>query len=124
MIPRALVPEKPIVYGHYIIHETLSPGMLEKGRAVGTLLWTKYYLDFGVFGVFGAAALSGVIAKTVYYYFLTHQYNPFAFMIMVQVSVITIFNYANLFMVFILLIIFSWWLRVWGAYNRKRIVAC
>lgn len=122
MVPRSLVPDKPIVYGQYLIHETLNPGLLEKGRAVGTLKWTKYYLDFGVFGVFFVGFIGGLVMKTVYNYFLQHRDNPFAFMIMVQLGVITIFNYATTLIVFILLILFAIWLRMWGTYNRRGMI--
>ena len=120
MVPRSLFPDKPYVYGQYIIHETLDPGMLEKGRARGTLKWTKYYLDFGIFGVFVVGFLTGLFKKTTYDYFLKHKQNPFAFMIMMQIGIITIFNYSNLLIFFILLFLFAFLIKICGSYNRHR----
>ena len=119
IVPRALVPNKPVVYGHYIIHETLNPGLLETGRAVGVLEWTKFYLDFGIFGVFFGGLSYGVIIKTIYAHFLKNRKNIVSFMIMLQFGVISIFNYANSLIILILLVMFSLLLRMCGAYNYK-----
>jgi hypothetical protein len=122
MVPRSLYPDKPYVYGQFIIHETLDPGMLEKGRARGTLKWTKYYLDFGIIGVFFVGFFSGIFKKISYDYFLKHRRNPFAFMIMMQVGIITIFNYTNILFFLILLILFLIWVKICGSYNRRMII--
>jgi hypothetical protein len=122
MVPRSLYPDKPYVYGQFIIHETLDPGMLEKGRARGTLKWTKYYLDFGIIGVFFVGFFSGIFKKISYDYFLKHRRNPFAFMIMMQVGIITIFNYTNILFFLILLILFLIWVMICGSYNRRMII--
>ena len=106
MVPRSVYPDKPYVYGQYIIHETLDPGMLENGRARGTLKWSKYYLDFGTIGVFVVAFFSGLLKKTAYNFYLSYKNNPFAFMIMMQFGIITIFNYTNTFLFSMLLILF------------------
>ena len=95
-MPRALIPSKPNVYGHYLVHETFNPGLLEKGRARGTLVWLKYYLDFGAVGVFLAGFLRGFAAKVTYIYFLKQKANLFAFILMMQIAVINIYNYATL----------------------------
>jgi len=117
-VPRSLFPSKPIVYGQYLIHETLNPGLLEKGRAVGTLVWTKYYLDFGLFGVGFGGLINGVVAKVSYLYFLKQKHNPFAFIFMMQIGVIAIYNYAS-FMVFVFLIcLFSLLVRVFGGFRK------
>ena len=119
MVPRSFYPDKPYVYGQYIIHETLDPGQLQKGRAVGILKWTRYYLDFGVLGVILVGCISGIFKKIFYDYFLQHKDNPFAFMIMIQFGIIPIFNYSTILTFVVLIIIFSFWLRMCGAFNLR-----
>lgn len=118
-VPRALYPEKPIVYGYYLVHETLNPGMLAKGRAEGTLVWLRYYMDFGVFGVFLFGLFRGIIAKIAYIYFLNQKENPFAFMAMMQFGIVEIFNYSTTGVFVALLLIAGTWLRSSGAFKLK-----
>lgn len=122
MVPRDLFPSKPYVYGQYIIHETLQPGLLEKGRAIGILGWTRYYLDFGIVGVSLVAFFSGAIVKTFYHYFLQNRDNPYGFIIMMQYGVLSIYNYAAGIVFVVIILLLSTWLRLWGAYNRKGVV--
>lgn len=122
MVPRDFFPSKPYVYGQYIIHETLNPGLLEKGRATGTLIWTKYYLDFGVMGVAIVAFFSGTILKTFYHYFLLNKNNLYGFIIMAQYGVIALYNYATGIIFIIIILLLSKWLRMRGTYNRRGMI--
>lgn len=122
MVPRDLFPSKPYVYGQYLINHTLEPGMLEKGRSTGILIWTKYYLDFGVMGVAIVAFFSGTIIKTFYHYFLLNKDNPYGFIIMAQYGVIALYNYATGIIFIVIILLLGKWLRMWGTYNRRRII--
>jgi hypothetical protein len=120
MVPRSLYSDKPYVYGQYIIHETLDPGQLKKGRAVGILKWTRYYLDFGVLGVILTGFITGIFNKAFFHYFLQNKENPFAFMIMIQFGIIPIFNYSTIPIFIALIIIFSFFLRSFGSFKLRR----
>ncbi|WP_417762086.1 hypothetical protein [Shewanella sp.] len=51
LIPRAIYPDKPYVYGIYIINEILFPGMTEIGQTPAFGGPVKYFADFGFFSV-------------------------------------------------------------------------
>jgi hypothetical protein len=106
-VPRALVPSKPVVYGYYIMQETLDPGKFEMGRSVGMLTWTKYYLDFGSIGVAVAGLSLGFILKSCEEFYQKNKSNLFAFILLVHIGYFSLFNYAEIIYVFILLWLFN-----------------
>ena len=83
-VPRALYPDKPLEYGALLVPARLYPGAYEQGYAPGFLGWSLSYLDFGWVGVMVAGLLRGIFTRAVYEYYLTHRYNLFAFVFMMQ----------------------------------------
>ena len=95
-VPRSIYPAKPFEYGLTLIHKVLSPGMAELGHTPGILPWSVAYLDFGTLGVFFSGLFGGIIKRLAYEYFLDKRSSMFAFVLMMQLSLISIYIYANL----------------------------
>ena len=83
-VPRVLYPDKPLEYGALLVPARLYPGAYEQGYAPGFLVWSLSYLDFGWVGVMVAGLLRGIFSRAVYEYYLSHRYNLFAFVFMMQ----------------------------------------
>lgn len=114
-VPRALYPDKPFEYGIVLIHKVLFPGAAEVGATPGVLPWALAYLDFGVVGVFFSGVFAGFIRRGAYESFLANQRNIFAFVLMIQLSLMPVFAYATLPLIIIIGILLV-------LFIRKRIV--
>jgi hypothetical protein len=94
-VPRALYPGKPLEYGALLVPARLYPGAYEQGYAPGFLGWSLSYLDFGWVGVMLAGWLRGIFNRGVYEYYLSHRYNLFAFVFMMQFCLWWVLAYAT-----------------------------
>ena len=94
-VPRALYPDKPLEYGGLLVPARLFPGAYERGYAPGFLGWSLSYLDFGWVGVMVAGWLRGIFNRGVYEYYLSHRYNLFAFVFMMQFCLWWVLAYAT-----------------------------
>ena len=103
-VPRYFYPDKPIIYGKNRIQEILNPGQLEKGRALGVLLWLEYYVDFHIFGVAIFAIIKGIFAKAFYELFRSDTKNLFLYLCVMQFSTFTVINYSTIILFTSLLI--------------------
>jgi oligosaccharide repeat unit polymerase len=112
IVPRALVPSKPYVYGVIRILDVLSPGFAEEGHTAGILPWTSAYLDFGVLGVFLMGFLTGLLRRVAFEHFLTHRTSFFAFSLMVHFSLREIWLFLPLPLVFALAMLQAIFLRL------------
>jgi len=113
-VPRGLYPDKPYEYGFTLFHQVLFPGAAAKGHTPGLLTWSLAYLDFGVFGVFVNGLLVGMWQRAAYEYFLKHKEKFFAFVLMMQFSIWSIWTFAPLVFLIILSVGQSIFLRlVW-----------
>lgn len=113
-VPRGLYPDKPYEYGVTLFHRVLFPGRSAKGHTPGLLTWSLAYLDFGVFGVFVNGLLVGIWQRMAYEYFLKHKEKFFAFVLMMQFSIWSIWTFAPLVFLIILSVGQSIFLRlVW-----------
>jgi hypothetical protein len=68
-VPRALVPEKPFVYGAILVNEIFFPGAAEQTNTPGFGGAVEQYADFGVVGVllFGFFSGQAVLNATLSY---------------------------------------------------------
>ena len=74
LVPRMFFPEKPFDFGHSLIHAILYPGVAENtGHTSGYLIWTPYYLDFGIIGVVIYGFVLGVFKRIVFNTFLMNK---------------------------------------------------
>jgi hypothetical protein len=105
-VPRALYPDKPYEYGIVLINKVLFPGAAELGATPGILAWALAYLDFGVIGVFIAGVTTAFIRRGAYDSFLSHSSNPYAFVLMIQLSLLPVFVYATLPMIIPMAVLF------------------
>lgn len=95
-VPRSLFPQKPFEYGVVLIHQKLFPGAAELGATPGVLPWALAYLDFRIVGVFFSGLFSGFIRRGAYESFLSNRESIFAFVLMIQLSLMPVFAYATL----------------------------
>ncbi|MBU4445799.1 hypothetical protein KJ656_12060 [bacterium] len=116
-VPRSIYPNKPYEYGIVLIHQVLFPGAAALGNTPGILLWALDYLDFGVYGVFVAGFVKGLWQKMSYEYFLMNKDSFFAFVFMMQFSLLPILTFAPLVFVIALSIGFSIFFRL--VWHRK-----
>ena len=85
-LPRAVYPDKPLLYGLGLLDDWVYPGLAKHSRYTpGLLQWAVGYGDFGVMGVVGVAAVQGLITKGVFEYFLEHR-DFVAFVLLIQVG--------------------------------------
>ena len=112
IVPRAIVPSKPYVYGVIRILDVLSPGFAEEGHTAGILPWTSAYLDLGVLGVFVVGFLTGLLRRVAFEHFLAHRSSFFAFSLMVHFSLREIWLFLPLPLVFGLAVLQATFLRL------------
>lgn len=106
-VPRSLFPQKPFEYGIVLIHQILFPGAAEMGATPGMLPWAIGYLDFRIVGVFFSGLFTGFIRRGAYESFLSHRRSIFAFILMIQLSLMPIYAYATVPLICIIGIFFS-----------------
>lgn len=73
LVPRMYFPEKPFDFGHSLIHAVLYPGLAESGHTSGYLMWSPYYLDFGLIGVFIYGFVLGIFKRYIFNKFLLNK---------------------------------------------------
>jgi hypothetical protein len=112
IVPRAIVPSKPYVYGVIRILDVLSPGFAEEGHTAGILPWTSAYLDLGVLGVFVVGFVTGLLRRVAFEHFLAHRSSFFAFSLMVHFSLREIWLFLPLPLVFGLAVLQATFLRL------------
>ena len=110
-VPRLFYPDKPFEYGVILIHQRLFPGMAELGHTPGISTWALAYLDFGTLGVFLSGILGGLVKRIVYESFLVRPYSIFAFVLMLQLTLMPVYIYANLPLSALIAFLLSWYLR-------------
>lgn len=114
-VPRGLFSNKPFEYGVVLIQKVLSPGSAAAGHTDGMLPWSLAYLDFGVAGVFFSGVFTGIVRRGTYELFLTNRSNIFAFVLMVQLSLFSVFMNTTLPLTIVIAAIFS-------LFSRKRVI--
>lgn len=87
LVPRMFFPEKPFDYGHSLIHAILYPGVAETGHTSGYLIWTPYYLDFGIFGVAIYGFILGLFKRVVFNTFLMNKNNFILFCMCIHFTI-------------------------------------
>jgi oligosaccharide repeat unit polymerase len=90
-VPRSLYPGKPYEYGAILFYGTLFPGSAEQGYTPGYLAWTLDYMDFGIIGVFLSGLVRGIFQRAIFDYFLSNKNKFFAFMAVLQFSLLPVF---------------------------------
>ena len=113
-LPRAIYPNKPYEYGITLIHKVLFPDSAELGHTPGVLNWALSYLDFGIIGVMLAGFFSGFIRTLFFNYFLFKMEKPnlIFFLLMCHISLFSIFSYATFLLTILLLLFFSFLIRL------------
>lgn len=111
-VPRGLYPSKPYVYGVIGILDVLSPGLAERGHTAGILPWTAAYLDLGTLGVFLSGFFAGLVRRVAFEHFLEHRSSFFAFSFMLHFSLIEIWLFLPVPLVFGLAILQATFLRL------------
>jgi hypothetical protein len=94
LVPRALFPAKPFVYGPTLVHDLLFPGAAAAGSTPGNLDWTVSYLDFGVVGVIVFAWLDATLQRAAFEYFLETRDQFVAFLLAMHLSIWTIWLFV------------------------------
>lgn len=113
-LPRAIFPNKPFEYGITLIHKQLFPDSAELGHTPGVLNWALSYLDFGIIGVIMAGFFTGLIRTLFFNYYILKKRRSslIIFLLMCHISLFPIFSYATLPLTILLLLIFSFIIRI------------
>lgn len=110
-IPRSFYSDKPFEYGIILIHKVLFPEAAELGHTPGILPWALSYLDFGVVGVFISGFFTALIRRGAYDSFLGNSHNLLSFVLMIQLSLFSVFAFATFPLILFIGIILSLFFR-------------
>jgi hypothetical protein len=104
IIPRILWDQKPLIYGHLLVHELFFPEELKSGytRGIGAALAVPF-LDGGLIWLFFAGIIKGIISSYIWYFSTgTRRYR--SYFLIIAIMGVTL---RNILIILLILFLFS-----------------